>query len=520
MMAIPPGQDGTKNAGRVLVVDDDPISIKLLKTMLGRKGYEVVPARGVAEAQEIIRAQGAESFLCLLTDHRMPQKTGLDLISWMRVTDPTLASILFTAEADKDLVMTSLREGAIDFLDKPIMAAQLYESIQKAIDRTRRGRHLNSAEFAVEQVGQAQEQLQQSGLLTGFSRARLCLHALHRAGGDFAQILPVGDFQYVILLGDVSGHDLKAAYLSAYFHGIFRGMLESKAPIGRIFDLFNQILLKEWNAGTSTGGTRVSISVCTVFLDLKANTLKLWNSGCPNPLFCDIDDGHHWISGGSSPLGWFEHNVVEELQPPGNPPGRYLYLWTDGLEDYASRISISIQALNFRLLSATEKDRREILINASDDISLLRLDLSPEECGDCAHQIIIHEHYHGGSHGQIDEFQAYWERSLKFALPECPLDRLYDVLLCSREALLNALVHGCGGDPEKTCDFDASFHPGEKTLRVRVEDPGRGFDTKILLTDDQSSVLDRHAGLLLIKHFPTRLEVERQGACLYMDFKL
>ena len=68
------------------------------------------------------------------------------------------------------------------------------------------------------------------------------------AGGDFLNHFGIGPHNHFVLLTDVSGHDLKAAFISAYFQGIVRGMLECDASVTKVFEFFNSFLLREWNS--------------------------------------------------------------------------------------------------------------------------------------------------------------------------------------------------------------------------------------------------------------------------------
>ena len=58
-------------------------------------------------------------------------------------------------------------------------------------------------------------------------------------GGDFINVLPIGDERFLFLAGDVSGHDVRAAFVSAYFQGMMRGLLEHNSSLQDVLQLFN-----------------------------------------------------------------------------------------------------------------------------------------------------------------------------------------------------------------------------------------------------------------------------------------
>jgi anti-sigma regulatory factor (Ser/Thr protein kinase) len=113
--------------------------------------------------------------------------------------------------------------------------------------------------------------------------------------------------------------------------------------------------------------------------------------------------------------------------------------------------------------------------------------------------------------------QAFWSRSLFMAVPEMPEAMVHDILLSSREAVLNALRHGCGGRADTTAKFQIAYCAASQMVRVRVSDPGPGhqFDFSRAEAHD---LPDRHRGLFLIQHLASRVESKHGGATLIMDF--
>ena len=123
---------------------------------------------------------------------------------------------------------------------------------------------------------------------------------------------------------------------------------------------------------------------------------------------------------------------------------------------------------------------------------------------------MIYEVYHGDEVDRIDEIQAVWRRSLQFALGDGLGSRLYDFLVCCREAVINAMVHGCDSSGGKACTFQVLFSPVLNCVRVRVDDPGKGhrFDPKERL--EQLPNLDgQHLGLALIENLCDRFSIEK-----------
>jgi FixJ family two-component response regulator len=510
---------------RVLVVEDDLTSRTLLRFALSKHGYAVTAAEDAAHAQKQLTPASIHDFGCVVADYRMPGQTGLELLAWIKRQDPTLATIIITAEDERELVAESLRGGAVDFLDKPVDPQRLRAAVTRAVQQTLRQRQLTESESAVKKLGRAQERMLGTKAEHRTENIDICFHPKHEAGGDFFSRFKPAPEQMFCLLTDVSGHDLQAAYISAYFQGVVRGMLERAAPVAEVFATFNRLLLDEWNKDGACGcqGRHIeaSVAACGILIDSAAQTATVAVHGTPAPVYWR-PDGTAEIIGetGGAPLGWFADAATQAVVQP-IPGGGTFCLWTDGLKDVAEKYGVSELSLAWAVQQAKARHTSLAEIEtAGDDVLVADLCLSPEHSVRESFRPLILEHYHGGQSWQIDELQAYWRRSLILAAPELPDAKLHDVLLSSREALLNALHHGCGGRATEWASFQTAYAPGLQTIRVRVCDPGPGhqFD---LTQHERRAHLDlvaEHRGLILLKHLASSMALERQGASVTMDF--
>jgi CheY-like chemotaxis protein/anti-sigma regulatory factor (Ser/Thr protein kinase) len=512
-------------ASRILVVEDDPISRSFLQFALRKQGYDVAAAENATDAWGALSPADIRTFDCVLTDYRMPDNTGLELLSWIQQRDPSLATIIITAEGEKHLVTESLRGGATDFLDKPVALEKLHSAVAAAIRRTHRQRHLDESEAAVKTLGRAQERMLGTEPGGGPVRVEVCFHPKHEAGGDFfSRFQPTAD-HFGCLLTDVSGHDLQAAFISAYFQGIVRGMLERAAPMTEIFATFNRLLLEEWNQlGAASGepaGIKASVAACAITIDAVAQTATVLAHGMPAPIYW-LPDGDARVVGenGGFPLGWFSELIFQNVVQTVAGGGAFC-LWTDGLEQVAQENGVSELSLACALQAAKGRSQRLAEIDsAADDILLADVWLSPAHLMGEAFRPLLLEQYYGGQCGEIDQLQAYWRRSLLLAMPELPESRQHDVLLAAREALLNALKHGCGESPARLASFQIAGCSSRRTLRVRVNDsgPGHHFDLAHHQKLAAEELLTEHRGLILINQLSSRVDFKRNGAGVTMDF--
>jgi len=118
---------------KVLVVDDEQGMRRILDVNLRKDGHVVVEAQGASSAIGLIKR---EDFDVVLTDQRMPDGSGLDVIRAVREDDPTTSVIFLTAIGTLELAVESMRQGAFDFLTKPFDPEVVRASVRRACERT------------------------------------------------------------------------------------------------------------------------------------------------------------------------------------------------------------------------------------------------------------------------------------------------------------------------------------------------------------------------------------------------
>jgi two-component system, NtrC family, response regulator PilR len=120
---------------RVLVVDDERSMRELLSIVLRRDGYEVLIAADGKAAVEILKRQRID---VLITDIRMPEMTGVDVLREAKRIDPSIISIIMTAFASTDTAVDALRLGAADYVHKsPNAVNDLRLRVRKELERRR-----------------------------------------------------------------------------------------------------------------------------------------------------------------------------------------------------------------------------------------------------------------------------------------------------------------------------------------------------------------------------------------------
>ena len=502
---------------KVLVVDDDPVALFITRSHLSRVGYEVSCVDSVANARALFKNGAYKDYFAVVSDYRMPKEDGLVMLQYARECDPTLAVIMATAEGEKNLVAHSLRGGAVDFLDKPFSGHELIAAVKHAVEITSSQRLQSSAVKEVSQIAQSQRMLLgQSTSMLG-SRFKVFFRPHEQAGGDFVAAFPLSPTHFVVLVSDVSGHDMQAAYRSAYLQGFARAMLSKGTSIETTFAEINLLLMQEWN---SNDDEILSLAACAACVDTESRTLKVLNCGLPAPYLVDHDGWARALTDSiASPLGWFAD--LPESKTTSFTDDRLMF-WSDGLDDLAERINCDPLALACRL--HTSKEPLDALFSvASDDIICVQIDLDPSPTTQAPGNIpVFAQKYPGSDRHQIDDIQNYLEKSLNIALPDISSQSLHDCVISTREALLNALTHGCSNSSREFATLQINYNTPHNNLWVRVADEGKGHSFDFLKHEEiaANELIPEHHGLLMIKYLSKSLSISSSGNCLTMEFSL
>ena len=116
----------------ILLVEDKAELREMLAMALGRMGYEVVPAPDAPPAMTLLASR---RFSAVLTDLKLPQGSGMDVLRAALDNDATLPVVLMTAFGSVQQAVQAMRDGAFDFIEKPIDLDHLQQLLARAIER-------------------------------------------------------------------------------------------------------------------------------------------------------------------------------------------------------------------------------------------------------------------------------------------------------------------------------------------------------------------------------------------------
>jgi two-component system response regulator AtoC len=130
-----------------LIVDDDRNVCRVLGELLERAGLNVLTAFDVDAAMPIIAGQDLD---LIITDLKMPGKSGMDLIVFSRKTKPRVPVIMITAFGNIEAAVSAMKHGAYDFITKPFDEDELLNIVKKALAESQKNKELVSAYFEKE----------------------------------------------------------------------------------------------------------------------------------------------------------------------------------------------------------------------------------------------------------------------------------------------------------------------------------------------------------------------------------
>jgi DNA-binding NtrC family response regulator len=195
---------------RILIVDDDLGLAEVIAMLLAGEGFQVEHCAGLRAAQRAIAASDVD---LVVTDLRLPDGTGLEVIRAIKDAKPEIPIILMTSYSSVESAIEALRHGAIDYIIKPFDNAEFLHAVERALNERRINRenailkrHLRNVHSSREIIGESPgikrvlelirkvapadaNVLIQGESGTGKELVALGLHyASHRADGPFVPI--------------------------------------------------------------------------------------------------------------------------------------------------------------------------------------------------------------------------------------------------------------------------------------------------------------------------------------------
>ncbi len=238
----------------ILVVDDDAAMREMLAELLRDEGYAISEAASVDVALQLA---SEHEFDAILSDIKMPGRSGLELLGEMRRLRPATAVVLMTAFGSIDAAVDAMRAGATDYLTKPFEPEAVLLTLERALDR-------RALEVENRRLRRAVDQTSRLGDLIGTSPAMREIFALiRRVAHNRSSILITGDSgtgkEVVARAIHYHGNRADSSFVPVNCSAIPEGLLES--------ELFGHVRGAFTGAHTSKRGLFEEATGGTIFLD-------------------------------------------------------------------------------------------------------------------------------------------------------------------------------------------------------------------------------------------------------------
>lgn len=352
---------------KILVVDDEKIIRKLLGATLTKNGYEIDFASNGYEAISKIKN---EQFDLILLDVTMPGLDGFETCRRIINIDPELPVIQVTSSTDNESLTKGFEAGALDYIRKPWQTMELLARV-KNILRIK----------AAEKEKQIYFQTLQDDMITASVIMKMILPEWifldkkmlfvsdyvpsNHVGGDVFNSVKLNDNQYIVYLGDISGHGVQAALFMSAVRTTINLLIDEHKDnfdITTLMTKLNTTLSKDLFKSTDSYFTLIFGIV-----DFAEKTFEYVNCGHPPFIEYNVDTNEVVIHDekGTIPIGWsasyaFDESEVGKIDLTMD---KIIFLYTDGLNE-----SIDPEGKEFGINGLTN-----ILKNEIEDVNTITL---------------------------------------------------------------------------------------------------------------------------------------------------
>jgi phosphoserine phosphatase RsbU/P len=323
----------------VLFVDDEVNILNSLRRELHewskRNSIEIKTVPSAREGMNFLTG-AASRVVVIVSDLKMPEILGSDFLLEVKATYPWIITILLTGFSETQELMKAVRAGIFSYILKPWEPEYLEAELDKALE----ARHMRAAAEArtkaVEEelrwAGEMQRALLKPSLTSTegieFRTSYRPLTGLY-CSGDYYDVLGMGTGRFLILIGDVAGHGVKAAFVT----GILKAVIYPEYVATSGGKSFSPAAFLSWLNTRMNFELRKNAGLIITFfaglIDLQSGTFIYANAGQTHPFLIEGGKPRELPASGSG-LGFaVSVSYIDRVENIG--PGDVLVAFTDGL---------------------------------------------------------------------------------------------------------------------------------------------------------------------------------------------
>ena len=344
----------------ILIVDDEPLNIRLLDIVLKKNGYRTLSCTSGPKARALAAEHNPD---LILLDVLMPDEDGYATCELLKQHSQTsdIPIIFISALTDTSSKVRGLEVGGVDFISKPFEKAEVLARVKVHLKLRFTYRALIEAQAQrLAQVQDAQQallvlpaELPEAGFAVRFE-------PILEAGGDFYDVLHVGGATFDYIVADVSGHDLGTSYITSALKALLSQNCNLVNSPAESLTMINSVLCR-----ILSGGTHITAGFAR--LDRTRGTLRYINAGHPAPVLVRAGGRTEIPQPSGDILGVFDSVWFETLEIDVKPGDR-LFIYTDGLIEGFGDEKMTREEGLARLAATCEAHRTLPLTQAVDAI--------------------------------------------------------------------------------------------------------------------------------------------------------
>ncbi|GAA4596976.1 serine phosphatase RsbU (regulator of sigma subunit) [Actinoplanes octamycinicus] len=268
---------------RILLVEDDEGDAFLVRELLAEAEapFELTVASSLREATSLVGE--AE---CVLLDLGLPDAEGIDGLRKLLAVAGSAAVCVLTGRSDEHLGVQAVAEGAQDYLVKgQVDGVWLVRALRYAVERKRadeNARRLREVELRQEESARLERGLLPKPLM---QTSEVLVETFYRSGraagllgGDFFDVVQIGEDRLHVIVGDVCGHGVDEAALGVELRVAWRALVLAGVPEEQVLASLEQVLITERRA------REVFATVASAVIDLPGNRATVRLAGHPPPV--------------------------------------------------------------------------------------------------------------------------------------------------------------------------------------------------------------------------------------------
>jgi sigma-B regulation protein RsbU (phosphoserine phosphatase) len=350
------------SARALLIVDDEVTIVESLRLLLApwaqSNQLEILTAHSADQAETVLARVDA-GVCILLSDVRMPGRSGTDLVMGVKAEHPEVICMLVTGMSEPQEMVKAIKAGVFSYILKPWDFNQLRRELDRALDLYRLRERDRTHRLRIEEELRWAAELQRA-LFAGRLPpvAAVALSACYRpmpefgCGGDYCDAISHADGSVTLLVGDVAGHGVRAALVASFLKALVGSVIHdtahagSPAPLGTLL-----VSLNERICGSLPDSLGMLVSLAAVTIDPTRSEMAVASAGHPPPLFLSAGSAR-FLRADTLPLGAGQDSSftpsLHRLKE-----GDRLVLYTDGLvevrgssmEDGEARLIEAVRSL-------------------------------------------------------------------------------------------------------------------------------------------------------------------------------